>query len=87
MVVKYGQQYNAEERPAVILHTHINHRAETPSKTETKYTISLDTAQFCSIGSRIGWVSALLYDHIISHQASYRLTGQETRFCFLIIIR
>ena len=34
------------------------------------------TAQFCYIGSRIGWVSALLYYHIISHhhRASYRLT-------------
>ena len=42
-----------------------------------------------SIGSRIGWMSALLYYyHIINHQASsYRLARQETRFCFLIIIR
>ena len=41
----------------------------------------------CYIESRIGWVSALLYYHIISHQEGYRLTRQETRFCFLIIIR
>ena len=28
---------------------------------ESKDTMSLGTAQFCYIGSRIGWVSALLY--------------------------
>ena len=58
-----------------------------------KKTMNLDTVKFCYIGSinGIGWVSALLYYHIrllyyISHQTNYRLTGQETRFYFLIVL-
>ena len=60
------------------------------TKTEANDTMNLDTAQFCYIGSGIGWVSTLLYYyHIISHETnySYILARQEKRFCFLIIIR
>ena len=74
------------EKPTVRLYTYINRHAATPRKTETKDTIGLDTAQFCYIGSRIGWVSALLYYHTISHPANTILTRQETRLSFLIII-
>ena len=66
MVVTLGQQYYVGEKPTVILYTYINRKAETPSKTKTKYTMSLDSSSICNIGSRIGWVSALLYCHIIS---------------------
>ena len=48
--------------------------------------MSPGTTQFCYIGPRIGWVSALLYYHIINHQASNMLTRQETSFCSLIIL-
>ena len=41
------------------------------TKTETRDTMSLGTAQFCDIGSRIGWVQAplhvILNYPIISH--------------------
>ena len=47
----------------VVMYTHyINRHAGTQSKTNTKNTMSLDSAQFCYIGSRIGWVSAQLYN-------------------------
>ena len=69
-----------------VLYTYINRHVGTPGKTETKHTMSVGTAQFCYIGSRIGWVSALLYYHIISHQARRFLKRQETRFSFLRII-
>ena len=46
----------------------INRHAGIPSKTKTRDTMSLCTAQFCCIGSRVGWVSALVYYHIISHK-------------------
>ena len=44
--------------------------------------MSLDKAQFFTLGLKSDaiWVSALLYYHIISHQAGYRLIRQETRF-------
>ena len=89
MVVTWGQQYHVGEELTAILYTYITRHAGTPSKTNTRDTMSLDTAHFCYIGSRIGWVSALLYYHIASHQANdyYILTMQEIRFCFLIIIR
>ena len=87
MVVTLGQQYPVGEKPTVILYTYINRHAGTPNKTETKDTMSLDTTQYFYIGSRIEWVSALLYYHIISHQANYRLTIQEKRLCVLVIIR
>ena len=48
------------EKPTVdLLYTYINRHAGTPSKTETKDTMSLGTAQFCYIGSGIGRVSKL----------------------------
>ena len=47
-----------------IVRFYINRLAGTPDKTKTKATMSLDTAQFCYIGPRIGWVSTLLYYHI-----------------------
>ena len=39
-------------------HTHTHTHAGMPSKTKTTYTMSLDTAQCCCIGSRIGSVAA-----------------------------
>ena len=77
-----GSTVSCQEGPPVVVYN------RSPYYTRhKKNTMSLDTAQFCYIGSRIGWVSALIYYHIISHQAHHRLTRQETRFCFLIIIR
>ena len=35
------------------------------AKTAAKDTMNLDTAQFCFIGSGIGWVSTLLYYYIV----------------------
>ena len=67
-----------------MLYTYINRHAGTPSRKKAKNTTSLDTAHYFYIGSRIGWVSALICFHIIGHRASYRLTGQETRFRFLV---
>ena len=89
MVVSLGQQHNVGEEPTVMLYTHIKSQCrDIKSKTKTKYTISLDYSSICYIGFRIGWVSGLLYYlYIISHQPSYRLTRQETRLCFMIIIR
>ena len=40
MVVTLGQQYNVGDKPNVILHTYINHHVGTPSRTETKDTMS-----------------------------------------------
>ena len=71
MGVTLGQQYNVGEKPTVILYTYINRLA---FETEAKDTMNLDTVQFCYDGSRIGYYT-------------FRLTRQETRFCFLIIIR
>ena len=68
MVVTLGQQYNVGKRPIVILYTYINRHAGTPSKTEATDTMNLDTTNFRYIG--IGWVSTLLYYHIISRQTS-----------------
>ena len=87
MIVTLGQQYHIGEKPTVTLHTHINRHGGAPSKTKTNDRMGLDHSFIFYFVSRIGWVSALSYDHIISHQASYKLTRQETRFCFLIIIR
>ena len=36
MVITLGQQYNVGEKPTVILYTHINRHAETPTKRKTK---------------------------------------------------
>ena len=67
----------------------ISYRGETHRYTKRNKDKGHDEPKYSSfffIGSRIGWVSVLfLYYHIISRQASYRLTRQETRFCFLII--
>ena len=58
MVITFGQQYNVGEKPTVILYTYIiNRHGGIPNKTTTKDTMSLDTAQCCYIGSRIGCVS------------------------------
>ena len=60
-----------------------NRHAGTPTKTKTKDTMSLGTGHICYIGSGIGWMSALLYSNIISHQANYRLidkAGDEVLF-------
>ena len=54
MVVAPGQKYNVGERPTVILYAYINRHAGTP-KAKTK---SLGTAQFCYVGSSVGWVLA-----------------------------
>ena len=86
-ILTKGQHDHVGEKPTVVtLYTNINRHAGTPSKTKTKKnTMSLDTAQFCYIESRIGWVSAILYYHIIiSHRAnySYRLTGRGQGFTF-----
>ena len=45
--------------------------------------MSLDTAQFCYIRYKIGWVSALLYYHITSHQANSSTAGPNKRFLFI----
>ena len=59
MVVTLGQQYNViEEKPTVILYAYINRHART-LKAAIKNVMRLGTAQFCYIGSRIGWVAAL----------------------------
>ena len=50
MVVTYGQQYHVGEKPTVVLYTYINRHAGTPSKTETADTMSLDRAQFFTLG-------------------------------------
>ena len=42
MVVTLGQQYHVGDKPTVILYTYINRHAGVPSKTKTKYAISLD---------------------------------------------
>ena len=63
-----GSTVYVGEKPTVILYTFINHHAGTQSKKKTIDTMRLDTAKLCYIGSRIGWVSALLHYHIISHQ-------------------
>ena len=47
------------------------------NKTEIKDTMGLGTAQFCFTGSRIEWVSALFYYHIIGHHVNSRLIRQE----------
>ena len=36
MVVTLGQQYNAREKPTVILYTYINRHAGTPDKSKNK---------------------------------------------------
>ena len=60
MILTSGRHYNnVGEKPTVILDTtYINRHARDTSKTETKGTISLGTAQFCHIGSinRTGWM-------------------------------
>ena len=51
VVVTLGQKYNVGEKPTlIILYTYINRRAETPSKTKTKDTMSLDRAQLFTLG-------------------------------------
>ena len=62
MVVSLGLHYHVGEKSTIILYTYINGHAETPNKTKTRDTMSLDTAQFCYIRSktRIGWVLTLL---------------------------
>ena len=62
----------------MILYSYINCHAGTPSKAKTENTMSLDNSSICYIGSRAPSEIRC---------ASYRLTSQETRFCFLIIIR
>ena len=60
MVVTLGQQYNVGEKPTVILNTSFplrNRYPETPNKTRTEDTMSLDYNSNCNIESRIGWVS------------------------------
>ena len=42
----------------------ITRHAGTSSKEDTKDAVSLGTAQFCYIGFRIGWMSALLCTHV-----------------------
>ena len=93
-LIGFPDRSNIGEKPTVILvlYTYINRHAGPPSKTKTKGTMSLDYSSICFIGSRIGWVSAILYYPLISHQVScsysysyyYRLTRQETRFCFCL---
>ena len=51
----YTQSANCHLGPTVILYAYINRHAGTP-KAKTK---SLGTAQFCYVGSRVGWVSTL----------------------------
>ena len=91
IVITLGQQYHVGEKPTVvILYTYIiiNRPARTPSKTTTKDTMSLNRFQFFTLGLGSDGVSIIiLVYHIISDEANYRLTRQETRFCFLIIIR
>ena len=59
-------------------------RAYIPGETETndKMSRAMNANQFCYIGSRFGWVSALLYYHIISHDSP--ATRQHTHTCTVI---
>ena len=45
----------------LILYSYINRYAETPNKTKTKDTMSLDYSSICYIGSGIGWVSKEIF--------------------------
>ena len=61
MVVALDQQYNVGEKSTVILlYAYYIDRHAVTSKAETKNTIVLGTAQLCYVGSRVGWMSALL---------------------------
>ena len=55
-LVTLGQEYHVEEKPTVMLYTYKNRHAGTSSKTETKDTMSLSTAQICYIEFRISFV-------------------------------
>ena len=60
-----------------ILHLHQSPSRDTKKKTKGK--ISPNIAHICYTGSRIGWVLALLYYYITSHQESYTLARKETK--------
>ena len=49
-VVTKGQQYHVGKKPTVVLYTYINRCAGTPTKIKTKGTMSLDKAQFFTLG-------------------------------------
>ena len=100
MVVTYGQQHHVGEKPTVILintvYAYTDRHAGAPSKTKTEDAMSLDTAQNFALGvgsdgCQHHYVTILLYSHqasyYYSYSYSYRLTRQETRFYFPIIIR
>ena len=67
VVALVGQQYNVGEKPTVVSYAYINRHAGTPKKAEAKDAMSLGRAQFCYIGSRIGWVSALQHAGVIQN--------------------
>ena len=60
------------EKPTVIPFT-INSNARIPKQRQKDTMKNLDTAQFCYIGSGIGWVSTLLYNHIIISRQTNKL--------------
>ena len=54
VVTLLGQQYPVGAKPTVIRYTYyINRYAETPNKTKTEDTMSLDYSSVCNIGSRV----------------------------------
>ena len=63
MVVTLGQQYHVGEKPTDVLYTYIDRQAGTPSKTKTKYTMSLDYS-YTSISDE-GYLQDILYKYII----------------------
>ena len=52
IIVTLGQRYHVGEKPIVVLYTSINRHSDTPNKTKTQDTMSLDYSSICNIESR-----------------------------------
>ena len=65
MVVTLGQQCYVGRNPPHAVQLHLNRHAETPNKTKTKDTMSLDYSSVCNIGSRTVWVSMKEIYHVV----------------------